>query len=104
MAAELDVWLFAVDPYKGLATPCKVVTGSVRKPLTSLCFAADGAWLFAGTAAGEVLTVNVARRAVQVCRGASQLMHLALMSSVMHSLMCIRVFYGSANIHQHDAE
>jgi hypothetical protein len=44
----------------------KVTTGSVRRTINCLCFSADGAWLFAGTASGDVLTVNVARKAVQV--------------------------------------
>jgi hypothetical protein len=44
----------------------KVTTGSVRRAITCLCFSQDGNWLFAGTASGDVLTVNVARRAVQV--------------------------------------
>jgi hypothetical protein len=38
----------------------------VRRSITCLCFSADGNWLFAGTASGDVLTINVARRAVQV--------------------------------------
>jgi len=44
----------------------KVTTGSVRRGINCLCFSADGAWLFAGTASGDVLTINVARKAVQV--------------------------------------
>jgi hypothetical protein len=44
----------------------KVTTGSVRRTINCLCFSADGAWLFAGTASGDVLTINVARKAVQV--------------------------------------
>lgn len=44
----------------------KVITGTVRRAVTCLCFSQDGAWLFAGTASGDVLTVNVARKAVQV--------------------------------------
>lgn len=45
----------------------KVTTGTVRRAIACLCFSQDGNWLFAGTASGDVLTVNVARRAVQVC-------------------------------------
>jgi hypothetical protein len=45
----------------------KVTTGSVRRSINCLCFSADGAWLFAGTASGDVLTINVGRKAVQVC-------------------------------------
>lgn len=45
----------------------KVTTGSVRRGINCLCFSADGAWLFAGTASGDILTINVARKAVQVC-------------------------------------
>lgn len=44
----------------------KITTGSVRRAVNCLCFSADGAWLFAGTASGDVLTVNVGRKAVQV--------------------------------------
>jgi hypothetical protein len=55
----------------------KVTMGSVRRAITSLCFSPDGAWLFAGTASGDVLTINVARKAVQVggcaCARASDL-------------------------------
>jgi hypothetical protein len=45
----------------------KVTSGSVRRTINCLCFSADGAWLFAGTASGDILTINVARKAVQVC-------------------------------------
>lgn len=44
----------------------KITTGTVRRGLNCLCFSADGAWLFAGTASGDVLSVNVGRKAVQV--------------------------------------
>lgn len=38
----------------------------MRRQITCLCFSADGAWLFAGTTSGDVLSINVARKAVQV--------------------------------------
>jgi hypothetical protein len=54
-------------PFRLLQVGCeKVTTGTVRRTITCLCFSADGNWLFAGTASGDVLTINVARRAVQV--------------------------------------
>lgn len=43
-------------------------SGSVRREVTALVFSSDGRWLFAGTASGDVVTVNVGRRAVQVGR------------------------------------
>ncbi|KAF8060525.1 CFAP52 [Scenedesmus sp. PABB004] len=69
-AADMDLYLYTLDPFKGWVNCEKVVTGSVRKAVHALCFSADGAWLFAGTASGDVLSINVARRAVQVRQGA----------------------------------
>jgi hypothetical protein len=34
--------------------------------ISTLTFSADGAWLFAGTESGDVVTINVTRRAVQL--------------------------------------
>jgi WD40 repeat protein len=51
--------------------------GSVRRAITSLRFSTDGAWLFAGTTSGDVLTINVARKA-------TQLMHSIASAGVAH--------------------
>eukprot|EP00983_Pelagomonas_calceolata_P126730 1161334-Pelagomonas_calceolata.AAC.6 len=49
--------------------------GSVRRPLiTSLIFGTQdgGAWLYAGTSAGDVMTINVMRTAVQLVHPATR--------------------------------
>eukprot|EP00775_Hariotina_reticulata_P008043 gene8043-8238_t len=65
-AADMDIYIYVLDAFKGMISCDKVTTGSVRRGISCLQFSADGAWLFAGTASGDVLTVNVARRAVQL--------------------------------------
>ncbi|KAF6264277.1 flagellar associated protein [Scenedesmus sp. NREL 46B-D3] len=65
-AADYDIYVYSLDPFKGWVGCEKVTTGTVRRTITCLCFSADGSWLFAGTASGDVLTINVARRAVQL--------------------------------------
>ncbi|WIA35292.1 hypothetical protein OEZ86_003749 [Tetradesmus obliquus] len=65
-AADYDIYIYSLDPFKGWVGCEKVTNGTVRRAITCLCFSQDGNWLFAGTASGDVLTVNVARRAVQL--------------------------------------
>jgi hypothetical protein len=40
--------------------------GSVRRTFTSMVFSRDGAWLYAGTTSGDIVTINVLRAAVQL--------------------------------------
>mmetsp|Transcript_4915 Transcript_4915/g.10559 ORF Transcript_4915/g.10559 Transcript_4915/m.10559 type:complete len:624 (+) Transcript_4915:105-1976(+) len=61
---DLNIW--TIDPYTGLISGHKVVTGTVRRYWTSLVFGADGQWLYGGTTSGDVVMVNVLRRAVQM--------------------------------------
>jgi len=42
-----------------------VTPGSVIRDFTTALFSRDGAWLFAGSASGDVAGVNVVRRAIQ---------------------------------------
>lgn len=64
MPAAAALW---INTHPALQIHCdKVTSGSVRRTINCLCFNADGAWLFAGTASGDVLTINVGRKAVQV--------------------------------------
>ncbi|KAI8474579.1 MAG: flagellar associated protein [Monoraphidium minutum] len=54
-AAGHMVYLWTVDPFKAR-----------RLVISTLTYSADGAWLFAGTESGDVITINVARRAMQL--------------------------------------
>lgn len=62
---------FALNP-RFCACP-QVNPGSIRREYTTLCFSADGQWLYAGTSSADVVTINVARVCVQmahpVCSG-----------------------------------
>lgn len=40
--------------------------GTVRRRISSLVFNDDGDWIYAGTDAGDVMSVNVKRNAIQV--------------------------------------
>lgn len=62
----MDVYIWTVDPFKGWINGDKVTTGTVRRTITTLTYSQDGMWLFAGTAAGDILTINAQRKAVQV--------------------------------------
>jgi len=44
----------------------QVTSGSLRRNFTSMVFSTDGLWLYAGTASGDVVTINVARRTMQL--------------------------------------
>ena len=63
---DTDVYIWSVDPFKGWVNAEKVTCGNVRKVITCLAFSAAGDWLYAGTASGDVITINVQRRAMQV--------------------------------------
>lgn len=112
-AADSDVSLWTIDPYKGWMRADRVAPGNVRRQISALAFSADGQWLFAGqwsqcrlplsdappmhqratypapsvwklcscralsaagTASGDVVSINVQRMVVQtlhpVCTGA----------------------------------
>ncbi|KXZ44948.1 hypothetical protein GPECTOR_60g725 [Gonium pectorale] len=72
-AAGDDLTLWTLDPFTGQLAGQKVVLGSVRREYSSLVFSLDGAWMLCGTNSGDVVAVNVQRRAVQtaspVCNG-----------------------------------
>lgn len=57
---------FAADPYKGWLHEDRVLLGAVKRSYTCLTFSPDGNWLYAGTRSGDVVTVNVVRKNVQV--------------------------------------
>jgi hypothetical protein len=63
---DTDVYIWSVDPFKGWVNSEKVTSGNVRKVITCLAFSAGGDWLYAGTASGDVITINVQRCAMQV--------------------------------------
>ena len=44
----------------------QVTSGSLRRSFTSMVFSADGAWLYVGTTSGDIVTVNVLRRTMQL--------------------------------------
>lgn len=75
----------------------KVTSGSVRRTINCLCFSADGAWLFVGTASGDILTINVARKAVQVCRGSLRGCWLDHTSHSMCNLMLVPTLWSPRN-------
>ncbi|KAG1653857.1 hypothetical protein FOA52_007561 [Chlamydomonas sp. UWO 241] len=61
-----DVYLYSVEPFNGMAGCVKVTAGSLKRSFTSLVYSADGQWLYAGTATGDIVTINVLRRAMQM--------------------------------------
>uniref|UniRef100_A0A061RFE0 Wd40 repeat protein n=2 Tax=Tetraselmis sp. GSL018 TaxID=582737 RepID=A0A061RFE0_9CHLO len=61
-----DVHLWSLDPYRGILTPERVLPGSVARKYTTARFSKDHQWLFAGSASGDVVVVNVARKNVQL--------------------------------------
>jgi len=64
--SDADLGLWTLDPFKGWLHEDKVALGAVKRHYTTLTFAADGAWLYAGTKSGDVVTVNVTRKAIQL--------------------------------------
>ena len=61
-----DIHIFSMDPFSGLCAGDKVTSGSLRRSFTCMAFSADGQWLYAGTTSGDIVTVNVARRTMQM--------------------------------------
>jgi WD40 repeat protein len=62
---EVHIW--TLDPFTGVASATKAVaSGSLRRSFTCLKFSPDGQWLYCGTSSGDVVTVNVARRSMQM--------------------------------------
>ena len=56
----------SMDPFSGLCAGDKVTSGSLRRSFTCMTYSADGQWLYAGTTSGDIVTVNVARRTMQM--------------------------------------
>ncbi|GMH32361.1 hypothetical protein BSKO_00195 [Bryopsis sp. KO-2023] len=65
-AFDTEVCMWTINPQKGTVVASSVVKGSVRRSITCLVFSADGQWLFAGTKSGDVVTINVKRKSIQV--------------------------------------
>uniref|UniRef100_A0A7R9VRB2 Anaphase-promoting complex subunit 4 WD40 domain-containing protein n=1 Tax=Chlamydomonas euryale TaxID=1486919 RepID=A0A7R9VRB2_9CHLO len=61
-----DVLLYSLQPVQGMAGCVKVTSGSLRRSFTCLTYSADGQWLYAGTSTGDVVTINVLRRSMQM--------------------------------------
>lgn len=72
--------------------------------MTTLTYSADGAWLYAGTESGDVVTINAARRSVQ-------LMHPVATGGVGWTGLCaafpgkllVAAGDGTVNIFDHNA-
>lgn len=71
-AGTPDIFLLHIDPYKGDIQAEKVIPGTVVRHYTQAVFGEDGQFLFIGSTSGDVIGVNVMRKAVQtthpICR------------------------------------
>ena len=64
----MDVAIWSLDAHSGRLSMSRINSGSVRRDITCMLYSSDSQWLFAGTASGDVVTINAPRRAVQVRR------------------------------------
>lgn len=61
-----EVFIWSLDPFSGVTSAKSITTGSLRRTYTSLTFSPDGLWLYCGTTSGDIVTINVQRRAMQM--------------------------------------
>lgn len=96
-SADQDIIIWSIEPHSGLLSGQKINIGSVRRTYTSMVFSANGEWLYAGTESGDVVTVNILRRTVQLVHPVCSLGVGAVMLSP-HGLILVGGGDGSISV------